>query len=114
MESEEVDGMMAQSVLGEITVVTLIAVTELGSLKVHSRFLAIQDEQGCCRSHLHLAMAQGVHDLRLDLDGLALLKAVSRCQRWFREGYELCTHGLPHILRCFVRRSLRVNWKWQF
>jgi hypothetical protein len=78
--SEEV---MGESVSGEITVATLIAMTEFESPKVHSLFFAIQGEQGCCRSHLHLAMTQGVHDFRLDLDGLGLLERVVRCEwRW--------------------------------
>jgi hypothetical protein len=48
-------------------------VTDLVSVKVHSFFLEIQHEQGCWRSHLHLARAQGAQDFRLDLGDLILL-----------------------------------------
>jgi hypothetical protein len=58
----------AHSASGTSAGVTLAVVTDWMSAKVHSLFLAIQHEQGCCRSHLHLARAQGAHDLRRDLD----------------------------------------------
>ena len=69
----EVDGVVPHSVSETSAGVTLIAVTDLASVNVHSLFLAMQHEQGCCRSHLHLARAQGAHDFRLDLDDLILL-----------------------------------------
>jgi len=71
MMSEEVDGATAHSV--SAAGVTLTTVTDMVSAKVHSLFLAIQQEQGCCRSHLHLARAQGAHDLRRDLGDLIFL-----------------------------------------
>ena len=71
--SEEAEGVAVNSALEIPAGVTLIAVTDLESVKVHSLFLVTQDEQGCCRSHLHLARAQGVHDFCLDLGDLTLL-----------------------------------------
>lgn len=106
---EEVGGVMLRSALEMSAGVTLTAVTDLVSVNMHSLFLAIQHEQGCCRSHLHLARAQKVHDFRLDFGDLILLFRV-RCKRWSWE--VVITYGFPHIRKCFVRRSLRVNWKW--
>jgi len=73
---EEVEGVIANSVSGIFAGVTWTAVMDLVSVKVHSLFLVIQHEQGCCRSHLHLARAQGVQDFRLDLGDLILLLRV--------------------------------------
>ena len=70
---EEADGALPRSVSETSARVTLTAVTDLDSANVHSLFLAMQHEQGCCRSHLHLARAQGAHDFRLDLGDLILL-----------------------------------------
>ena len=81
MESSGVngtDGMMLQSVSGTSEGVTLIAITDFVSVKVHSLFLATQHAQGCWRSHLHLARAQGAHDFRLDFGDLILLFRGSR------------------------------------
>jgi len=71
--SEEEDGTTVHSASGKPAGVTLTAVTDMVSAKVHSLLLAIQQEQGCCRSHLHLARAQGAHDLRRDLGDLIFL-----------------------------------------
>ena len=71
MMSEDAEGVMMRS--GTPAGITLTAVTDLLSAKVHSFFLAIQQEQGCCRSHLHLARAHGAHDFRRDLGDLILL-----------------------------------------
>lgn len=77
--SEEVDGVMEHSISEASGGVTLTAVTDLVSVNTQSFFLAIQHEQGCCRSHLHLARAQGAHDFRLDLgDLILLLRGVSK------------------------------------
>ena len=108
--SEEVDGVMLRSVSETSAGATLTAVTDLVSVNMHSLFLAMQHEQGCCRSHLHLARAQGAHDFRLDLGDLSLLFRVSRKRSLLEK--LVITHGLPHIRKCFVRRSLLVNWKW--
>jgi hypothetical protein len=107
--SEEVDGMVPQPASeARAGAFTLIAVTDFVSVNVHSLFLAIQHEQGCWRSHLHLARAQGAHDFRLDLGDLLLLFRGS-CKRL--AGEVITTYGFPHIRKCFVKRSLRVNWK---
>ena len=79
--SVEVGGVRMHSVSWKSGVVTLTAVTDLESAKMHSFFLAIQHEQGCCRSHLHLARAQGAHDFRLDLGDLIFLFRVY-CEHW--------------------------------
>jgi len=63
----------AEGISGISAGVTPTAVMDLESVKVHSLFLVIQHEQGRCRSHLHLARAQGVQDFRLDLGDLILL-----------------------------------------
>jgi len=97
---------MVHSVSGTSAGVTLTALTDMVSAKVHSLLLAIQQEQGCCRSHLHLARAQGAHDLRRDLGDLSFLFGDEPSADWSWDG---STYGLPHIRRCFVRRSLRVN-----
>jgi len=73
MMSDEVEGVMVHSVSGTPAGVTFTAVTDMVSAKVHSLLLAIQQEQGCCRSHLHLARAQGAQDLRRDLGDLIFL-----------------------------------------
>lgn len=73
MMSEEAEGITVHSVSRTSAGITLIAVTDLVSVKVHTFFLAIQHEQGCWRSHLHLARAQGAQDFRLGLGALILL-----------------------------------------
>ena len=103
---EEVDVIMLQSASGMSEGVTLIAMTDFVSVNVHSLFFATQHAQGCWRSHLHLARAQGAHDFRLDLGDLILLFR-GWCKRL--AGEVITTYGFPHIRECFVRRSLRVN-----
>jgi len=73
MMSVEVAWATVHSVSGTPAGVTLTSVTGMASAKVHSLLLAIQQEQGCWRSHLHLARAQGAHDLRRDLGDLIFL-----------------------------------------
>lgn len=85
MMSEEVDGATVHSVSGTPAGFTLTAVTDMVSAKVHSLLLAIQQEQGCCRSHLHLARAQGAHDLRRDLGDLIFLFRYELSAGWSGE-----------------------------
>ena len=73
MTSEEAEGVSMHSVSGTSARITLTAATDWVSVKVHGFCLAIQHEQGCWRSHLHLARAQGVQDFRLDFGDLILL-----------------------------------------
>ena len=108
MMSEQVDGVVVHSVSWTSVGVSLTAATVLVSVKTHSLFLAMQQEQGCCRSHLHLARAQGAQDFRLDLEDLILLFGVSG-EYLSGETVAYPTYGFPHIRKCFVRRSLRVN-----
>ena len=82
MMSGEAGGAIVQSVSGTPTGTTLTAVMDWVSAKVHSFFLAIQHEQGCCRSHLHFARAQGAHDFRRDLGDLILLFGCDMSANW--------------------------------